>query len=93
VPLYIWGNRFLPQEAVSWAVVLVAVPLMLTGFFRYNDMVFEQFALEVINFYASPQKRIFSYEPPFMEFRSTYLSEELSEEIAVVKESKKFFRR
>jgi hypothetical protein len=93
VPLYIWGNRFLPQEAVSWAVVLVAVPLMLTGFFRYNDMVFEQFALEVINFYASPQKRIFSYEPPFMEFRSTYLSEELSEEIAVVKESKKFFRK
>lgn len=82
VPLYIWGHHFLPQEAISWIVVFIAVPLMLTGFFRYNDMAFEQFAFEVISFYASPQKRIYSYEPPFMEFRNTYLSEELTEELA-----------
>ena len=82
VPLYIWGHHFLPQEAISWIVVFIAVPLMLTGFFRFNDMTFEQFAFEVIRFYASPQKRIYSYEPPFMELRNTYLSEELAEEMA-----------
>ena len=38
VPLYIFGNRFLPQEAVSWVVIFIAAPLMLAGFFRYNDM-------------------------------------------------------
>lgn len=93
VPIYIFGNRFLPQEAVSWVVILIAVPLMLTGFFRYNDMAFEQFALEVIHFYANPQKRVYSYEPPFMDMRNVYLSEELADEIAVVKEKKKRFGR
>lgn len=82
VPLYIWGHHFLPQEAISWIVVFIAVPLMLTGFFRYNDMAFEQFALEVIHFYAYPQNRVYSYEPPFMELRNAYLLEELTEEYA-----------
>ena len=82
VPIYIWGHHFLPQEAISWIVVFIAVPLMLTGFFRYNDMAFEQFALEVIHFYAYPQKRVYSYEPPFMELRNGYLLEELTEEYA-----------
>ena len=82
VPLYIWGHHFLPQEAISWIVVFIAVPLMLTGFFRYNDMAFEQFALEVIHFYFYPQKRVYSYEPPFMELRNAYLLEELTEEYA-----------
>ncbi len=82
VPLYIWGHHFLPQEAISWIVVFIAVPLMLTGFFRYNDMAFEQFALEVIYFYFYPQKRVYSYEPPFMELRNAYLLEELTEEYA-----------
>lgn len=82
VPLYIWGHHFLPQEAISWIVVFIAVPLMLTGFFRYNDMAFEQFALEVIHFYFYPQKRVYSYEPPFMELRNAYLLEGLTEEYA-----------
>lgn len=92
VPLYIFGNKILPQEAVSWVVILVAVPLMLVGFFRYNDMMFEQFAVEFMFHNFTPQKRIYSFEPPFMEFRNSYLSEELAAEIEV-KESKSFLRR
>ena len=94
VPIYIFGNRFLPQEAVSWVVILIAVPLMFTGFFRYNDMAFEQFALEVIRFHTSPQQRIYSYDPQFMELRNGYISEELNAEIELVKARKKrFFKR
>ena len=26
VPLYIFGNKFLPQEAVSWLVLIIAAP-------------------------------------------------------------------
>ena len=89
VPIYIFGNRFLPQEAVSWVVILIAVPLMFTGFFRYNDMAFEQFALEIIRFYTSPQQRIYSYEPPFMELRCEYMTEELSAETEEKKSRKK----
>lgn len=82
VPLYIFGNRFLPQEAVSWAVIFVAVPLMLTGFFRYNDMMFEQFAMEWFAHNFMPQKRVYDYEPLYMELRGTYLAEELAAERA-----------
>ena len=94
VPIYIFGNRFLPQEAVSWVVIIIAVPLMFTGFFRYNDMAFEQFALEVIRFYTSPQQRIYSYEPPFMELKNGYIAEELTSGIELAKAKKiKFFKR
>ena len=57
-------------------------------------MAFEQFALEVIRFHTSPQKRIYSYEPPFMELRNGYINEELTAEIESVKARKKrLFRR
>ena len=92
VPLYIFGNRFLPREAVSWAVVIIAAPLMLVGFFRYNDMNFEQFAVEYIAHHFKPQKRIYEYEPIFMELRREYLLEEYLLEIEQsIKPKKGFF--
>ena len=92
VPLYIFGNRFLPQEMVSWLVILIAAPLMMAGFFRYNDMMFEQFAVEFMFHNFTPQKRIYSFEPPFMELRNLYLSEELVAEIEA-KEKSNFILR
>lgn len=82
VPLYIFGNRFLPQETVSWAVILVAAPLMFAGFFRYNDMMFEQFAVEFFYHSFTTQKRVYTSEPIFTELRNTYLAEELEAEKA-----------
>ncbi len=92
VPLYIFGNRFLPQEAVSWIVIIVAVPLMLVGFFRYNDMMFEKFIVEFLSHNLISQKRIYCFEPPFMEFRNIYLAQELLIEIEE-KRNKKFLRK
>ena len=89
VPLYIFGNRFLPQEAVSWAVMVIAVPIMLTGFFRYNDMSFEQFAGEMFRFNFSVQKRIYEYEPIFSGLRETYLAEEKAAEMNAKKHRKR----
>ena len=96
VPLYIFGNKFLPQEAVSWAVILIAAPLMMAGFFRYNDMMFEQFAVELFYHLFTPQKRVYSYEPPFMELRNAYIAEALSSEIAESEKNsviKRFLRK
>jgi hypothetical protein len=96
VPLYIFGHRFLPQEMVSWLVILIAAPLMMTGFFRYNDMMFEQFAVEFFFHTFTPQKRVYFYEPPFMEFRKVYLAQELDEEIEKREEKspiKRFLRK
>lgn len=92
VPLYIFGNKFIPQEALSWLVILIAAPLMLAGFFRYNDMTFEQFAVEFIYYNFTSQKRVYSYEPIFMELRNEYISDELAAEIEE-KESKSTLKR
>ena len=81
VPLYIFGRNFMPQELVSWIVILIAAPLMLAGFFKYNDMFFEQFAVEFFYFYFFPQKRVYSYEPVFSDLRRKYIAEELQEEM------------
>ncbi len=92
VPLYIFGNKFIPQEALSWLVIIIAAPLMLAGFFRYNDMNFEQFAVEFIYHNFTSQKRVYSYEPIFMELRNEYISDELAAEIEK-KESKSELKR
>lgn len=92
VPLYIFGNKFIPQEALSWLVILIAAPLMLAGFFRYNDMTFEQFAVEFIYHSFTPQKRVYSYEPIFIELRNEYISDEFAAEIED-KESKSALKR
>lgn len=81
VPLYIFGNKFLPQEAVSWLVILIAAPLMMAGFFRYNDMTFEQFAVELFYQNFTPQKRVYSDETLLMKLRKIYLAQELEKEI------------
>ena len=96
VPLYIFGNKFIPQEALSWLVILIAAPLMLAGFFRYNDMTFEQFAVEFIYHSFTPQKRVYSYEPIFIELRNEYISDELAAEIEEKERKsavKRFFRK
>ena len=81
VPLYIWGSKFFSQEVISWLVVIIAAPLMLTGFFRYNDMTFEKFAVEWFYHHFSPQKRVYSFEPVFMDLRHKYIAEKLTTEI------------
>ena len=65
---------------------------MLAGFFRYNDMTFEQFAVEFIYHNFTSQKRVYSYEPIFMELRNEYISDELVAEIEE-KESKSILKR
>ena len=85
VPLYIFGTKYLSQETVSWAVIIIAAPLMLTGFFKYNDMTFETFAVEWFYSKFTTQKRVYSYEPIFMELRNEYLSDELQDEIGLPK--------
>lgn len=96
VPLYIFGGKYLPQEVISWVVLIIAAPLMLVGFFRYNDMTFEKFAVEWFFFQFAPQKRVYSYEPIFMKLREIYLAEELAAEIEMNGREnfiKKFFNR
>ncbi len=81
VPLYIFGKNFMSEDLVSWVVILIAAPLFLMGFFKYNDMYFEQFAKEWIEFnLVGIQRRKYEDIPVTYDIRKAYLSEELAEE-------------
>lgn len=94
VPLYIFGKNFMSEDAVSWIVILIAVPLFLMGFFKYNNMYFEEFAKEWIIFnMIGVQRRKYEYEPIFFKLRKSYLADELSEEAAKRQEVLKLRKR
>jgi hypothetical protein len=93
VPLYVFGKKYISEDIVSWIVILIAVPLILIGFFQYNGMTFEVFAREWFDFNFGLQKRKYEYEPIFMEIRHSYMAEDLSEEIALRKKQIKLKKK
>lgn len=94
VPLYIFGKNYMSEDLVSWIVILIAVPLFFMGFFKYNNMYFEEFAKEWIAFnIIGIQRRKYEYEPVFFDLRKSYLSEELSEETVKQQEILKLRKR
>lgn len=44
VGVYFLLRDVLGQETASWACIVAAVPVAVTGFFHYNGLTFEQFA-------------------------------------------------
>ncbi len=94
VPLYIYGKKYISEDIVSWLIMIIGAPLMLTGFFRYNDMNFEELAKEWLEFYfVNNQRRKYEYEPIFMGMRREYMAEDLTEEKIARKASKKLRRK
>ena len=80
VPLYLFGKKYMDEDLISWLVILIGAPLLFTGFFRYNEMNFEQLVKEWFAFNFNNQKRKYEYEPIFMKLRKGYLAEDLEEE-------------
>lgn len=62
VPLYYSGRKYIPEDLLGWVIMLVASPLVLLGFFKYNGMPFEKISVYYINHYVSTQRRPFVYE-------------------------------
>lgn len=76
IPLYFFGSKYIGEEMASWTVIVLAVPIMLTGFFKYNGMSFEKFAVVfIINNFLYPQKRKYKTENLF-EILDKYEKEE-----------------
>lgn len=80
VPLYVFGKKYIDEDILSWAVILIGVPLFLMGFFQLNDMTFEVFAKEWLNFNLNNQRRKYEYEPIYMELRKGYLYDDIEDE-------------
>ena len=93
VPLYIFGRRYFSDDVVSWVVIIIGAPLLFTGYFRYNEMNFEELAVEWIRFNFYDQRRKYEYEPIYMEVRKGYIVEDFADEKIRRKEEKKLQRK
>lgn len=79
VPLYIHGTKFLNEELVSWVVMFIALPLAGFGFFKFNGMPFEKFAVAIFRqAVLLPTKRKYKTENCFREWQDKAIAEENS---------------
>lgn len=77
VPLYIFGKNFMPEEMVSWAVMLVGAPILGIGFITYHNMTFLQLAKRFFNMTFHPQKRKYTELPVFWHARQQVIADML----------------
>lgn len=63
IPIYFLLRPYIGDDLTAWLIIIIAVPFFLVGFFQYNGMPFEQFALCIIRFQLlTPQKRKYKTE-------------------------------
>lgn len=63
VPLYLWLSPIIGMDVASWIVILVAIPVMMAGFWEPYGMNFEDYLQAVIkSMFVYPEKRIYKTE-------------------------------
>ncbi len=82
VPLFIFGKEFIPEDIVSWIVILIASPILAFGWFSYHGMNFETFMKHIIRFYTEPQKRPYKELNVFWDSREIIIEEYISKQRA-----------
>lgn len=75
VPVYLFGQKHISSDVLSWITIGIAVPLMLIGYFKFNQMPFEQFIWAWFKMQWNPQKRPFQYLPIFWTIKNEIVKE------------------
>lgn len=89
VPLYIFGKDFLPEDLVSWFIILIGAPVLAFGFFRFHGMTFEQFLLLIFRQkFVEPQRRKYIELPVFWYCREEIIEEDIAHQTAAIKRQK-----
>jgi hypothetical protein len=77
VPLYIWGKNYIPEDVVSWLIMVAALPLAGFGFIKYNGMTFEVFLAAMYKtMFAYPARRPLRSANCFREWQETTAAED-----------------
>lgn len=89
VPLYIFEKDFMPEDLVSWLIMLIGAPVLAFGFFRFHGMTFEQFLLLIFRQkFVEPQRRKYIELPVFWYCREEIIEEEIAHQTAAIKRQK-----
>ncbi len=86
VPLYIFGKNFMPEEMVSWAVIIIGAPILGIGFITYHNLTFAQLVKHFFDMNFRPQKRKYIELPVFWYARQQIIADML----LIETEQKKF---
>jgi len=77
VPLYFFGRNYLSDDILSWIIILIAVPLVAIGFFRFNGMPMEKFAVALVKYeLLFPTKRKYKSKNAFRDWQNEAVKEE-----------------
>ena len=95
IPLYLWGNRYMDEELVSWIIILIAIPMISVGFLRFHGLPMEKFFViwlkyewiyprkrkyKIHNHYRDLQERAEKYEKPSGYWKRKMFEKELQME-------------
>ena len=80
VPIYLRGRNYLNEDLISWIVIFIAFPLGAIGFFKFNGMPAEKFALCIIKYSIFPIKRVFKSSNCLREWQEQTKKEDLIRE-------------
>ena len=77
VPLYYFGRDYISDDILAWVIILIAVPLVSVGFFRFNGMPMEKFAVAFLKYgFFFPLKRKYKVDNAFRAWQNTAIKED-----------------
>ncbi len=78
IPLYIFGSEYINEDILSFAIIIIAAPIIAFGWVNYHGMNFETFAKYVLKFYLEPQKRPYKEKNIFYSCREEIINERIA---------------
>ena len=77
VPLYWFGKEIIPENILSWLIILISVPLVAIGYFKFNGMPMEKFFMVWFKFeILYPRRRKFKTENAFRQWQNEAIKED-----------------
>lgn len=89
VPLYIFGKDYLGDDVVSWLIIIIAIPILAFGFFRYEGLPFEKFVAMIYRQkWQEPQKRKYIDLPVFYYVRNEIIEDKIAHQQEQIRRNK-----
>lgn len=77
VPLYYFGKNIIPEDILSWAIIIIALPLLSVGFLKFHGLTMEKFFVAFLKFeWFYPKKRVYRVSNVYRELQNQAIAEE-----------------
>ncbi len=78
VPLYIFGRKYIAEDIVGWAILLIGLPLLAIGFITLQGLPMERFALAWFKSeFLFPKKRKYAIDNVYRDIQERAIKDEM----------------